>query len=55
MTKFTFLIWLITSPLIAGAIAWIVELAWLANGSSPARCALGERCEIMPSIEGSEL
>jgi hypothetical protein len=51
MTKHTFLIWLITSPFIAGAIAWILQTA----GSGPARCAVADPCEIMPSNEGSEL
>ena len=50
MEKYTFLAWLLASPLIAGAIAWLVQFA-LAAG---ARCATAERCEIMPSHEGSK-
>ena len=54
MAKYTFLTWMLASPLIAGGIAWIVQHAF--DGMAPvhSHCAVAESCEIMPSNEGSE-
>lgn len=51
MEKYTFLTWLLASPLIAGAIAWLVQ--WTLEPAT--HCAVVERCEIMPSHEGSKV
>ena len=54
MEKYTFLTWLLVSPVIAGAIAWVVQWTWKAGFPVHTHCAVAERCEIMPPNEGSE-
>jgi hypothetical protein len=51
MQKYTFRAWLLASPLIAGAIAWVVQ--WTLEAGT--HCAFAKRCEIMPSHEGSKV